>query len=167
MTVNKGVFKMGIIESIKRLLFRNNIEYMITIILDNKTKINWEICRGVFISKLTINKKSLNITDYIKNYNKIVTILDEETITPLPLELFSSIEQKEINLLDFITIDGKINTSTIDELLSLMNRHILLKNIIKEFDRSNSVMDYNLNIIHSYIITMESIIRQLFTVIHK
>lgn len=158
---------MGIIESIKRLLFRNNIEYMITIILDNKTKINWEICRGVFISKLTINKKSLNITDYIKNYNKIVTILDEETITPLPLELFSSIEQKEINLLDFITIDGKINTSTIDELLSLMNRHILLKNIIKEFDRSNSVMDYNLNIIHSYIITMESIIRQLFTVIHK
>lgn len=167
MTVNKGVFKMGIIESIKRLLFRNNIEYMITIILANKTKINWEICRGVFISKLTINKKSLNITDYIKNYNKIVTILDEETITPLPLELFSSIEQKEINLLDFITIDGKINTSTIDELLSLMNRHILLKNIIKEFDRSNSVMDYNLNIIHSYIITMESIIRQLFTVIHK
>ena len=167
MTVNKGVFKMGIIESIKRLLFRNNIEYMITIILDNKTKINWEICRGVFISKLTINKKSLNITDYIKNYNKIVTTLDEETITPLPLELFSSIEQKEINLLDFITIDGKINTSTIDELLSLMNRHILLKNIIKEFDRSNSVMDYNLNIIHSYIITMESIIRQLFTVIHK
>lgn len=167
MTVNKGVFKMGIIESIKRLLFRNNIEYMITIILANKTKINWEICRGVFISKLTINKKSLNITDYIKNYNKIVTTLDEETITPLPLELFSSIEQKEINLLDFITIDGKINTSTIDELLSLMNRHILLKNIIKEFDRSNSVMDYNLNIIHSYIITMESIIRQLFTVIHK
>lgn len=158
---------MGIIESIKRLLFRNNIEYMITIILANKTKINWEICRGVFISKLTINKKSLNITDYIKNYNKIVTTLDEETITPLPLELFSSIEQKEINLLDFITIDGKINTSTIDELLSLMNRHILLKNIIKEFDRSNSVMDYNLNIIHSYIITMESIIRQLFTVIHK
>ena len=158
---------MGIIESIKRLLFRNNIEYMITIILANKTKINWEICRGVFISKLTINKKSLNIIDYIKNYNKIVTTLDEETIAPLPLELFSSIEQKEINLLDFITIDGKINTSTIDELLSLMNRHILLKNIIKEFDRSNSVMDYNLNIIHSYIITMESIIRQLFTVIHK
>lgn len=154
---------MNIITKIKRKLFGNNIKFNIDYIKEHQSEINYDICREINIkSYITgINNHTILINEFSNNLNKITDELDTKTNNTLDYE-FLLRPYSEFTLLDFMTINSRVPSNVSTIIIDMINTYSRLIDIVPLLDRSNGRVDYNLNIIHSYIITMESIIKGIY-----
>lgn len=156
-----------ILKLLGKPLFKDTIEWKIDYIKDNIDKITIDSLYDIEIKTIINHKhKSLNLVEITKLIIDVRKLVDETNNT-IPNEMAIGSININKRMIDYLTINNKLNLNYSNIILELFIEYTKLKEIYNTLNENDIIQEYNSKIIDIYIINMDRIIQSLYEVIDK
>lgn len=157
-----------LVRTISSLLFGSEFDYRVNYVLDNidRLDINQTTKIPVYSVKKYKTYARLSLKSTLAMSIEVYDKLDTDTYKPLDMSYALIVDSNSTNkLIDFIDNgDGLISNNFRDELKEFISIIKKTSTIMNDIDRADDIdLQFNYNILRTYIITMESIVNSLYT----
>ena len=154
---------MTVIRRLLNAICDKSILYKINRIKACKEHINTSVLYNTSIA-IVYNSGMDNIlkcTTLLSLMNNTIKILDETTST-IPTSLSIVRLDKKQTVLDLVTIENRIPSNYVDDLMLVLDRYEVLYSLYKEMNLLDVEEQYNSKIVHIYIIILDEIIQSIY-----
>lgn len=159
---------MKLVAVIKSFLFGKDLYYRVNYITNNKNKIDINKIHDLRVPKTLVvkNNSLMTISIILKNLKEIKIKLDEDSYNPISLQLSCNTYTNEtIGLIDMIVHNNIVYPNYRDELIECITLYRDIRLLVDGYgkkDLTDMDLAFNCNLFNLYIITMESIIDNIY-----